>query len=159
MVRKCLVSLFLLAGFWISAQTATYADVRTLIESQIGGELHLDSRLIALQVWSVNSPESREQNKAFDKAYTTYEWAKLKGGQHGIVCITICLDQSSTATIAYQKDGITKLQTVSLQTLSAPGLQNLSSTYNVVYDSGGQKVYESLPSSKIFSSIHQLITR
>jgi hypothetical protein len=159
MLKKIFLFLFASIAFCATAQTASFADVRTLIQSQADG-IDLNNRLVALQVWSVNSPESREQNKAFDKTFTTFEWAKLKGGKHGIVCITVCIDPSSSATIAFTKDGITKLKTISKQDVAyLTSLQSLNASYNVVFDANGQKVYESLPSGKIYSSIQQLITR
>ncbi len=159
MGKGLLLKLFVIINFCGFAQTANFQDVKSFIQTYVS-DVNLDNKLIALQVWSINSKESREQNKAFDKAYKTFEWAKLKGGNKGIMCVTICLDQSSTATIAFTKDGITKLKTISIQDISTvSSFQNITSTYNIVFDNKGQKVYESIPSEKIFSSIHQLITR
>jgi G:T/U-mismatch repair DNA glycosylase len=159
MGKGLLLKLFVIINFCGFAQTANFQDVKSLVQTYVS-DVNLDNKLIALQVWSVNSKESREQNKAFDKAYKTFEWARLKGGNKGILCVTLCLDQSSTATIAFTKDGITTLKTISIQDISnTASFQNLTSTYNIVFDNKGQKVYESIPSTKIFSSIQQLITR
>lgn len=119
-------------------------------------EISLDNRLIALNVWSTSDNESREANKQFDKAYSIYEFAKLKGGNKGIVVLSISKDNLSTvATIALTKDGVKKMIAVKWEEIEgiSPDLSN------IVFDSTGGTVYKDLPSGKVFESINQLITR
>ncbi len=161
MVKRLFGIVFLMLGLQqvYFSQTASYANVKSLLETYLDGA-SLDNKLLVLQVWSVNSPASREQNQALDKTFYTYQHAKLKGGAKGMAAITLCLDNGSNATIAYTKDGMTHLKSIAMQEVSSlQTLTALSATYNIVFDNTGQKLYEALPANKWFSSIQQLITR
>lgn len=158
--RLVLSFLIWISGVSLSwAQNATYTDLKSLVQTYIP-ELSTDNRLIALQVWSVQSPSSREQNKELDKAFHTYAYARLKGGSKGLVAISICLDNTTGAAIILKKDGVTYLKSVAGQDIQhLISLSSLVSGYNVVFDSSGSKLYESLTAKQWFPFIHQLITR
>lgn len=150
---------------WISggslswAQDASYTDLKSLVQTYVP-DLPAENRLVALQIWSVQSPASREQNKELDHTFHTYAYARLKGGSKGLVAISICLDNTTGAAIVLKKDGVTYLKSVDIQDVQhLMSLGNLAAGYNVVFDASGAKLYESLPAKQWFSSIHQLITR
>lgn len=161
MINRLFVVFFLMLGLHSLhfSQTASYSDVKSILERYLDGA-SLDNKLLVLQVWSVNSPSSREQNQALDKTFYTYQHAKLKGGSKGMAAITLCLENGSNAHIAYTKDGVTHLKSISMQEVSPlQTLGALNATYNIVFDATGQKLYEALPANQWFSSIQQLITR
>ncbi|MES2681300.1 MAG: hypothetical protein V4635_15500 [Bacteroidota bacterium] len=140
----------------LNAQTDTYARLKNLIR-QTHPEIITEDKLIAFNVWSAGDMESREANKSFDRAYSVYEYAKLKGGPRGIVVVTINKDNlSGMATIAYTRDGAHKLISVAAESIEGMDLQARS---NAIFDSSGNEIYKNLPASKIFSSVNQLITR
>lgn len=146
----------MLCAAWSTAQTEAYVKLRKAI-AESHPEIVLDNKLIAFNIWSVSDPESREANKSFEKAYSVYEYAKLKGGPRGIVIATVNTDNlTGAAVITLNKDGVSK--SISLK---AEDLRELisSGNKNMVFDSNGNQVYTDLPVSTIFSSINQLITR
>lgn len=153
--------LFLLLSFFglqygIKAQSLLFNQIKEAITAQ-RPELSLQNKLIAFTVWEVSDIESRECNKAFEKAYNTYYKAKLKGGKNGFVAISINKDNmSELAIIAYKKDGIKEMFCVKLSDLNLPALDQIK---NQIYDADGAVLFTDLPSSSVFSSIHSLITR
>lgn len=138
------------------SQAELYQKIKAaIIEAQPG--IMTDNRLIAFNLWSVEDAGSREANKSFEKVYKVYEYAKLKGGLHGIIVVTINKnDLSNVAAVAMSKDGVTKLISLRLQDLN--GVET-GPARNMVFNSSGQVVYQDLPAGKIFESINQLITR
>jgi hypothetical protein len=84
--------------------------------------------------------------------YKIYEFAKLKGGLKGLVCVIIN-KEGDAASIILNKDGATKL--IQLNNLDVPS----NTVSNFVFDENGKEVYKNIPSGKIFESINQLITR
>jgi hypothetical protein len=154
-MRNLLLTITLLFCLSSKAQNDTYARLKNIIR-QTHPEIITDDKLLAFNVWSVNEPESREANKSFDKVNTVYEYARLKGGLRGVVIVAINKDNlSGMATVAYTRDGIHKL--ISLPAADLEGM-DLSNS-NMVFDSSGNEVYRNLPSSQVFSSFNQLITR
>ena len=121
----------------------------------------IDSRLIAVNLWSVNDKSSRELNQEFEEAYKTFEYAKLKGGNKGIIVLNINLDNDVVnADITLKKDGITKLMKVSNDnTEIINAFKGKSPGYNIVFDDKGNLVYENLIQGSVFTSIQKLITR
>ena len=148
-------SLFLMTTLSCGAQTDVYYNIKKFLALN-HPEVTTDNRLIAFNVWSSSDMESREENKSFEKACSVYEYAKLKGGSKGIVVVAVSKDNlSSTAVISFTKDGIHKL--ISCKMADIEGIDAVAK--NMVFDSQGKEVYKNLPSSEIFNSIHQLITR
>lgn len=142
--------------YGLLAQSSTFNQIKEAITAQ-KPELSLQNKLIAYTVWQVSDLESRECNKAFEKAYNTYYKAKLKGGEKGFVVISINKDNlSELAIIAYKKDGVQEMLSVKLSELNLPELNH---TKNQIFDANGAVLFTDLPSSSIFSSIHSLITR
>ncbi len=141
----------------LNAQAGLYFKLKTLI-GQSHPEINLNQKLVAVNVWSVNDQESREVNKGFEKACDVYQAARLKGGLKGLVVVTVNKENLlSEAVITLTKDGIVKSIPFKLEELSA----ELSAypVKNAVFDTNGNEVYKDLPSSAVFNSIHQLITR
>jgi hypothetical protein len=139
-----------------TAQTDLYTTLKKTIEFS-GPEINMDNKLIAFNVWSTDDEQSRETNKNFEKAYTVYEHARLKGGRRGILVVLVNKDNlSGTAVITLHKDGVTKCISV-----KAEDIPEISATANknMVFDSSGNEVYANLPAASVFSKIQQLITR
>jgi len=138
-----------------TAQTSLYQNVKKLI-SEIHPEISTENKLIAFNVWSIEDPDSREANKSFEKAYTVYEHARLKGGSKGIIVIAVNKNNlTSEAVITFAKDGIIRMIPVKWTELEGIG-QGLN---NCVFDSSGNEVYKNLSAQNVFSSINHLITR
>lgn len=155
-MKKIFLTLSLSAlGLFANAQSNLYQNIKKIITESDPG-INMENRLIAFNVWSINDAESREANKAFEKAYTVYEYALLKGGRKGIIVIAVNKENlSSEAVIMLTKDGIKKMIPVKLSDLE--GLE--SSNSNSVFDSNGNEIYKNLSALVIFSSINHLITR
>lgn len=149
-----IVSVLLSSGF--RSQTDLYAQLKNVIR-QTNPEISMEGKLLAFNTWSIDDPSSREANQSFDRTYSVYEYAKLKGGPKGIVVVAINKDNlSSMATITYTKDGIRKVISVGIENFNGADFKELS---NMIFDSSGSVIYKNLPASKIFSSVNQLITR
>ena len=156
MVKKILIAAsFASLSFFGMAQINFYQKVKNLINIT-HPEINTENRLIAFNVWSVDDSESREANQSFEKAYSVYEYARLKGGSKGIIVVSFNKDNlSSSAVISYNKDGIFKI--IPFKVTDLEGLNE--GTSNLVFDSGGNEIYKNLSAQNIFSSIQHLITR
>lgn len=161
MNKKHFINFFLLLflSFVGSAQTDLYNKLSSFISNQTKEKI--DSRLIAVNLWSVNDKSSRELNQEFEEAYKTFEYAKLKGGNKGIIVLNINLDNDVVnADITLKKDGITKLMKVSNDnTEIINAFKGKNPGYNIVFDDKGNLVYENLIQGSVFTSIQKLITR
>jgi hypothetical protein len=147
--------LFALLSNFVNAQTDLFFEVKKII-SETRSEISTENKLIALSCWKLQDLESRDANKAFEKAYKIYEYAKLKGGLRGIVVVIVNQDKLQNMTnIAITKDGITKSISLKSEDLKS----SFNNNFNVVFDSNGKTIYKNLSSSKVFESISNLITR
>lgn len=118
--------------------------------------INTDNLLIALNVWSPDDMNSREANLAFEKAMTTFRYAKLKGGTGGFIVVTICKQGDETqARILLNKDGATGVYVLPSSLFNKDTLP----LKNTVMNASGEEVYKDLETKSTFSSIHQLITR
>lgn len=143
-------------SFLCGAQTNLYQSLKKVIQVS-HPEINMNDKLLAFNVWSVNDQESREANKSFEKAFSVYENAKLKGGLKGIVVLAINKDNlTSSAAIVFTKDGNSKIISVKLEDVVG---MDASAPLNAVYDSNGNEVYKNLNTAVIYSSINRLITR
>jgi hypothetical protein len=155
-MKKLLFTGLFFTTVFINAQQDLYWQVKKLLEIN-HPEISDRNRLIAVNFWSTSDAESREANKNFEKAFKTYESARLKGGLFGIIAVTVNKEAlSSMATITLSKDGISKLISFKMDDLKPVVTGDLK---NVIFDSNGNAVYSNLPPDKIFSSVNQLITR
>lgn len=143
----------------LSAQSDLYTKLNSFVSNQTKEKL--ENRLIAVNVWSVNDKDSRDMNVEFEQAYKTFEYAKLKGGNKGIIVLNVNLDNDVVnADITLQKDGITKLIKVSnTNTEIINAIKGKSPGYNIVFDNAGNLVYENLQKGTVFTNIQKLITR
>lgn len=152
------IFLFFIAAC-LSAQSDLYSKLNSFVSNQTK-EIH-ENRLIAVNVWSANDKLSRDLNKEFEESYKTFEYAKLKGGNKGIMVLSVNLDNDDVnADITLQKDGITKLIKVSaINTEIINALKGKIAGYNIVFDNKGNLVYENLQQGTVFTNIQKLITR
>jgi hypothetical protein len=155
-MKKVLFTAALLAFSLIyNAQSDVYLNLKKLIR-ETHPELNTDNKLIAFNVWSVDDAKSREANKSFEKVIQVYQNARLKGGLKGIIVVAINKDElSSSANIAFSKDGIAQSISVKLSDLELIQPGNLNS----VFDSNGTEVYKNLDPSEVYSSVNKLVTR
>jgi hypothetical protein len=136
------------------SQDELYGQIRRVLALK-QPDLVTSSRLIAFNSWSAADAEGREINKELDKTYKTFEFAKLKGGQKGMVAVSICTDGQAGSLTVLNNDGVRKLiplTTEDIKKLDA-GLKN------GVFDSSGQFVYKNLEPGEMFTSVQKLITR
>ncbi len=151
------IFLILLCFFAFSgvAQSDLYLKVRKAIETNYP-EIQTQDRLIAINFWSAGDLTSRDLNKAFNKNYNIYKFARLKGGMKGLIGVSVCIDDLSTElSIMLNKDGAGDLLKFTLADVSLAE----KPFNNVVFDSAGKKVYSDLKAGEVFNKINQLITR
>jgi len=138
-----------------SAQSDLYQKVRKMIEANYP-DVPTQNRLIAVNFWAPGDMPSRELNKAFNKNYNTYKFARLKGGLQGLIGVAVCLDESrNQATVLLNKDGAGELVQFTLSDLKL----SEKPCNNVMFDSSGNKIYSDLQASEVFTKINQLLTR
>ncbi|MCE3229546.1 MAG: hypothetical protein K0S32_4097 [Bacteroidetes bacterium] len=147
-----LILVFLCTGSF--AQENIFQKVKEVLKKEYP-DMVLENKLIMINVWSVSDVESREINIQMDKTVNVYQNAKLRGGPKGIIGVIVCKDtDEKLEEISVTKDKIVKLNNVK-------DTKKLKSAdfNNIVYDSNGKEVYRNIPSSAVFKSIQQLITR
>lgn len=160
MIKKLFITVFaMLVVVSVQAQGDLYNKLSTFISNQT--KESTNDRLIAINVWSVNDNNSRKLNAEFEEVYKTFEYAKLKGGVHGIIVMDINFENDVVnADITLQKDGIKKLIKVSADNTEIVNhLKGKPAGYNVVFDCKGNLIYENLNPGTVFNSIQKLITR
>lgn len=143
----------------LKSQSDLYSKLNSFVSNQTKEKV--ENRLIAVNIWSVNDKSSRDLNIEFEEAYKTFEYAKLKGGNKGIIVLNVNLDSDPiNADITLQKDGVTKLIKVSSDnTEIINSLKGKNAGYNVVFDNKGNLVYENLKQGTVFTNVQKLITR
>jgi hypothetical protein len=151
-MKKLITLLFFTFIVKVNAQTDLYFKLKSQLKSE-HPEISLENKLIAVSFWSPDNSETREANKEFNKAYKMYEFAKLKGGFKGIVCLAVN-KTGENASIILNKDGVNKVIT-----LNGIDIKSYSNLTNVVFDSQGNEVLKNIAHEQIFESIHNLITR
>jgi hypothetical protein len=159
MKKFILLTICLIFFAGAKSQTSDYFSLVSYLQDHT--KENTKNRLIAVNLWSASDVSSRDANSELNKAAYVFKNAKLKGGSQGIIGIIICVDNDEvTANIALKKENITNVIAINASELSFfPGLSKKSSSYNIVYDSQGNIVYENLQSNSVFSSIRNLITR
>jgi len=159
MAKRLYISIFVLGVLLSKAQTNLYGKLNSFLNSQT--KEVVSNRLIALSVWSASNQSSRSINAEYDKVYKVYEYARLKGGNKGIIVLNINLDSDAVISdITLEKDGIKKSIKISKENLEIINLlRDKGPVYNVVFDENGNIVYENLTEGTVFSSIQKLITR
>jgi hypothetical protein len=151
-MKKIIILIFIFtvnAGF---AQQNLFSQVKEKIQND-HPEIKLDNKLIAVNVWSARDMQQREANIQLNKAATTFEFAKLKGGSKGIVAVVINSGDEQQGDIILNKDKASKLVRVNNAQL------NINNVSNIIFDSNGNIIYSSLDANEIFPSIQKLITR
>ncbi len=157
---KALFTSFIILGSLVcNAQSSLYNKLNSYLTNQT--KEVVANRLIAINVWSANDKNSRDLNIEFDKVYKAYEYAKLKGGNKGIIVLNINIDNDAiNSNITLKKDGVTKTNRVPADNSDILNeLKGKPAGYNIVFDSNGNVVYENLTTGTVFNSINQLITR
>ena len=149
-----IIAILSLCGPLLS-QDALYLRVKNALAEKYPAT-DLTDKILIVNVWT-HEPESRECNKRADEVAAIYRVAKLRGGLKGLVGVTIQRDGSeSSAAITLQNDGIKNLMPLDAAVLAS---DVKTAPRNIVFDSNGKELYRDLPSSGIFNSILQLITR
>ncbi len=149
-----ILTLFLFCNLG-NSQTDTFQKIKDLLQ-QYHPELNTENKLIAFTMWSSEDKESREILKRFDKVYTYYEFAKLKGGSKGLIVVAFNQTNSeSTTQICFHKDGVLKTIAFNANLFEATGLD----LKNAVFDSNGKMIFKNLTKDLVVESIHQRVTR
>ena len=158
-MKAIYISFFVLSTFLSHAQTSLYGKLTAFVSNQT--KEVVSNRLIAINIWSVNNKSSRLINDEFDEVYKAFEYAKLKGGNKGIIVLNINLESDPVNTdITLEKDGITKALKVSSDNSDIINLlKEKPAGYNIVFDENGNVVFENLAQGAVFSAIQKLIIR
>lgn len=158
-MKTLYIFIFVLGSLLSNAQTSLYSKLNAFIDNQT--KEVVSKRLIAINIWSVNNKSSRLINDEFDEVYKSFEYAKLKGGNKGIIVLNINLESDPVNTdITLEKDGITKAIKVSSDNSDIINLlKEKPAGYNIVFDENGNVVYENLSQGTVFSAIQKLIIR
>ena len=159
-MKSIYISIFVLGTLLSQAQTNLYNKLNSFLATQTK-EVLVNQRLIAINVWSSTDKNSRDLNLEFEKAYKSFDYAKLKGGNKGIIVLNINLDNNSiSGDITLKKDGVSKIISIPSDNIEIlKELKGKAAGYNIVFDSNGNMVYENLKTGFVFNSIQQLITR
>ena len=145
------VLMFAFTGVFAQSPLLIKVKQRLLAEHP---ELKLDNKIVVINVWSVSKVESRERNTQLNKAYATYEFAKLKGGLKGMIGVLINLDDElSQQEIALGKDNVSKA--INIVNLQGVELDNIN---NIIFDDKGNEMAKNIDGD-IFKEVNALITR
>ena len=156
MKKNLLLFALIVFGTFSKAQFNFYVEVKKII-SISNPDIDLENKLIGINVLNLSNKDSKEATKQFEKAFTVYEYAKLKGGKNGFVSVSIVLDElSSMITISLKRDKIIKTILINADDISLKRELNFS---NIIFNSDGNLVYKDLQATKIFESVNSLITR
>ncbi len=146
-----IITLLFIAGK-IYSQENLYQKIREKIKKE-HPEMQVENKLIVVNIWSVNDQASRNANIQINKAHTSYEFARLKGGSKGMVGVLLCTDNDlKSETIILNKDKVAKSVLLTNDGLDLGGVSN------IIFDSDGNVINKNM-STDIFEKIHQLITR
>ncbi|MFI5139423.1 MAG: hypothetical protein ACHQIM_16490 [Sphingobacteriales bacterium] len=158
-MKAIFTSLLVLSLSFIKGQSEIYQSLFSFLSSETIESPN--DRLIAVNVWSLDNKESRALNQEFEKVFTAYTGAWLKGGNKGLVAVIYCIDKNNVQiNIALKKDGIIKvISTNSENKKLTTVLKDKSPGYNCVFNKDGKIVYENLKEGTVFDSIHNLISR
>lgn len=114
-------------------------------------DLVLENKLILINhAASITDVSQQKVNTEFEKTANVYQNAKLKGGSKGLVCVMIV--DNTEQEIAFKKS-------IKNCYFVRSGEINIPVTKTVIIDSEGTVVNGSVEASKIYSSVHSLITR
>jgi len=151
-MKKSFLLFFILLSSVITAQDNLYKKIKERLKAE-HPEIKTENKLLVVNFWSVEDAHSREANVQMNKAYTAYEYAKLKGGLKGMIGVMISLNEEiSLNDITIGKDKVTKNISMVSSGLDAGNHKC------IVYDSNGNVVKEST-GTELFKEINQLITR
>lgn len=147
---------FVFAGFFASSQNPSYNQLVSIISQNLPN-VDVSNKILSFVSWSAADATSRDVNKEFDRVGKIYQLAKLTNGSKGTIVVSCSIDNTSTATIAFNKDGINFALKINKADFAF--LSNVTSNHNVVYDNTGAKIFEDLNQQQVFSSYNSLITR
>lgn len=139
---------------------AGYMGAQQDLYKQVAMQLKKNSPSLILEnkVLVINFINTDITNKTIatdlEKTANVYEYAKLKGGRKGVVCVSIV--PSALVEITLNKEGYKK--TIKLLK-SEIGNTDVAGIENIVFNSAGEVVYKNIEASKIYESVQNLITR
>jgi hypothetical protein len=152
-MKKAILMILTFAAVNVYSQSPLYSQVKEKLQKE-HPELKFENKLLVINIWSPSSAESRQKNGELNKAYTTYEFAKLKGGSKGMIGVMINLgSDQSLQEINLGKDKISKA--INLQDTEGIVVDGMT---NVIFDSKGNEVKKNV-TGNIFTEINNLITR
>ena len=151
-MKKSFLLFFILLSSVVTAQDNLYKKIKERLKAE-HPEIKTENKLLVVNFWSIEDANSREANVQMNKAYTAYEYAKLKVGLKGMIGVMISLNEEiSLNDITIGKDKVTKNISMVSSGLDAGNHKC------IVYDSNGNVVKESA-GTELFKEINQLITR
>ena len=151
-MRRVALMLLIFLSVKFVAQENLFMKVKERLKAE-HPELKLDNKLIVINVWSAQDKQSRDLNGELNKAYTIYEYAKLKGGSRGMIGVMISTDEDFNLNeVALTKDNNSKNVAMVSNGLNVSGLKN------IIYASDGSVIQKNIDSG-LFQKVNQLITR
>lgn len=150
-MKKVIIVLLTVWSYSLSGQSVQVSEIKNAITSKFN-TVTLENKIVFIASELNGKMFEQEDLKELEKTASVYEFAKLKGGVKGIVCVLIVKD--AAREIELNKLGIQKVY--KLQEKDATKL-NLE---NPVFINAQDEIQNHNSSSiKIFGTVNRLITR
>lgn len=150
-MRKITSLILLLCAGYIGAQTNRAEKVKDILQVQFPA-LVLEDKLIFVASEVNGKTYSMDELSELNRTAGVYEFAKLKGGSKGIICVLIVKDASRE--IELNKNGISKVLK-----LKMPQGNSIELETPVFIQSDDSEKVNGLDDVKIFKAVNALITR
>lgn len=149
-MKKILALLFLFCFSKHYAQSEISKQVKEALNQKYA-DLVLDNKLLVVNhAASLSDATQQKINSELEKTGNVYQNAKLKGGRKGVVCVMIV--DNTDQEIAFKKS-IKNCFLIKASDIA------LTTSKTIIIDSEGTIVFDNVDASKIYSSVHSLITR
>jgi hypothetical protein len=158
--KLIILTVLLLSISNLKSQEALYSVITKQIQLEYSGLLY-NNKLLCVSYLS-NSPSNEEWEalKEFNRTLEVFKYAKLKGGESGIIWVLLCDEYSEALQLELEQHGILNpfLLHCSLDISSAQSAYNFEHG-NILFDKSGNLLYSKLPVREIFNTIHTKIIR
>jgi len=150
-MRKIIIIILTVWSYSLSGQSVQVSEIKNAITSKFN-TVTLENKIVFIASELNGKMFEQEDLKELEKTASVYEFAKLKGGVKGIVCVLIVKD--AAREIELNKLGINKVY--KLQAMDATKI-NLENPVFINYEDEIQN--HTSGSVKIFNTVNRLITR
>jgi hypothetical protein len=150
-MRKITSLVLLLFAGYIGAQTERVGKIKEMLQGQFPA-LVLEDKLLFVASEVNGKTYSIDELSELNRTAGVYEFAKLKGGSKGLICVLIVKD--SSREIELNKNGISKVLK-----LKIPQGNPIELEKPVFVQADGSEKIQALDEVKIFKTVNALITR